>query len=262
MPSLLELQRAFVRYMVAQESTTILPLVRPAGLSSERRLNVYRNNITTTHTDALDAIYPVIRRLVGDDFFCAAARAYGREHPSLSGDVNDYGTRFPDFLADFGPGRELVYLPDVARLELAIQQAFYALDHEGLDLHRLAQVPRDVQGKLRFKLHPSVGLVSSPYPILRIWQANQDDAGSGQVIDLDAGADRVVIMRPGMEIEFLRVGDGEFALLDGIARRTDFETACQAALAIDAGLDLGGFFAFCVRQDLIVDFEQPLENTP
>ena len=53
-------------------------------------------------------------------FFGEAARQYIVGHPSLSGDLNDYGGEFAQFLAAYPHAADLPYLPDVARLEWAI----------------------------------------------------------------------------------------------------------------------------------------------
>ena len=79
------------------------------------------------------------------------------------------------FLASYPPARELGYLPDVARLEWAIDQANIAADAAPFDLSALASVAPDALGEMRFQLHPSARLIASPYPVLRIWQVNQPE---------------------------------------------------------------------------------------
>ena len=44
------------------------------GAPDARRFAVYRNNVTVGLIGALEARYPVSRRIVGDDFFRAMAR--------------------------------------------------------------------------------------------------------------------------------------------------------------------------------------------
>ena len=56
-----------------------------------------------------------------------------------------------------------------------------------LDLVALAQVPAEQQGELHFQLHPAARLLESVFPILRIWQVNQDDYAGDPSVDLTAG---------------------------------------------------------------------------
>ena len=87
------------------------------GLSGERRLQVYSNNIYRGLTDALIAVYPVIYRLVGEEFFRYMGREYIVSHPSQSGDLHKFGDQLEAFIKDFEPASGLIYLPDVAKLE-------------------------------------------------------------------------------------------------------------------------------------------------
>src|SRR4249920_487482 len=53
------------------------------------RLALYRGNVHAAWEKALANAYPVVRALVGEEFFGGLARAYGRAHPSNSGDLNE-----------------------------------------------------------------------------------------------------------------------------------------------------------------------------
>ena len=61
------------------------------------RLAVYRGNVYGNRTKALAAAYPIVRKIVGADFFDAMAREYARGNPAASGDLNEYGERLATF---------------------------------------------------------------------------------------------------------------------------------------------------------------------
>ena len=88
----------------------------------------YRHSIRRNYRNALGATYRVVKRLVGEPFFNAAVDAYVAAHPSGCADLNVYGDRFDRFLADYPPARTLPYLPDVARLEWAIDRVHNAAE--------------------------------------------------------------------------------------------------------------------------------------
>lgn len=133
----------------------------------------YRRTIEATWRAALAGQFPVVERLVGPAFFGEAARHYARAHPSASGNLHDFGARFAAFLETYGPAQGLGYLPDVARLEWALHEAFHAPGAPPFDFAALAQVEPQAHADLRFHLHPAVRLVQSPHPVLAIWEANQ-----------------------------------------------------------------------------------------
>src|SRR5512143_2794599 len=138
MARLRELQAEFARTVLDGARIEFDRYILASGLSGERRLQVYRNNVLLNLTEALKAVYPVTERLVGDGFFRYAAGRYIPQHPSTSGNLHDFGGYFPGFLATFEPAAELAYLPEVARLEWAYHGVFHAADPLPLDLGALA----------------------------------------------------------------------------------------------------------------------------
>ncbi|MBY0556645.1 MAG: DUF692 family protein, partial [Burkholderiaceae bacterium] len=96
------------------------------GQQTEHRLALYRGNLTVNWSKTLASAYPVVRQLVGDEFFDGLARAYGRAWPSGDPDLNLFGDHFEAFLRSFVHVAELPYLADMAALEWALHRAHYA----------------------------------------------------------------------------------------------------------------------------------------
>ncbi len=254
MSTLHELQQAFANHVFGTTDTGHAMPVRANGLTGERRLRVYRNNVFSSLTEALRAIYPVIDRLVGDFFFRHAAYQYIRRHPSRSGNLHDFGDRFADFLAIFPGAKALVYLPDVARLEWAYHQVFHAADATSLDPTRLIEIPPTQHERLTFQLHPASRLLASDYPILRIWEVNQDDYQGDQSVNLDEGAVRLLVIRRDFDITIEPLSDGEFVLLEVLHQSRIFAQACEAALEAQPDIDLSVCLQKHVVNGTLVDF--------
>src|SRR5690242_12053219 len=69
-PALREVQARFVAALTGGDATNeaLADLRLPTlGVDARSRLQVYRNNYRISLTDALGAVYPVLRQLVGDD---------------------------------------------------------------------------------------------------------------------------------------------------------------------------------------------------
>ena len=255
MPVLRELQLGFAEDVFSGGHTGFDAQICAAGLSGDRRLQVYRHNLFASLTGTLQAVYPVIHRLVGDGFFRYAAAQYIPRHPSTSGNLHDFGKAFPAFLQAFAPAARLVYLPDVARLEWAYHQVFHAADHPPLDPMALAAVPEECYGDLKFRLHPASRLLGSEYPILRIWQVNQEDYAGDQTVNLAEGGIRLlVIRREDLAIEIQVLEEGEFTLLSALAGNRGFAMACERALAIEGTVDVATAFRRHIVQGTLVDF--------
>jgi hypothetical protein len=249
------LQRGFAQAVFTRDLERFAPAIAPGRFPPAQHLQVYRNNVAVGLTEALKAVHPAVARLVGDEFFAHAADRYIHRHPPASGNLHDFGAVFAGFLAVFDPARGLDYLPDVARLEWAWHEAFHAADAGPLDPGRLADVPADRYGVLRFHLHPSARLLVSNYPILRIWEVNQEDYSGDQTVDLDAGGDRLLIIRRRLDVLVERLSPGDHTLLAGFARGEGFERACTAALAAEPGFDIPAALRWHVTHATLTGFD-------
>ncbi len=254
MHSLRSLQERFAQALFNPSSTGAgLPL-RANGLGVEHRLRIYRNNVFASLTEALRTCYPVVERLVGEECFASMAARYIRSHPSTSGNLHEFGGEFPEFLEDFPATQALVYLPDVARLEWARQDVYHATEPETIDLAGLKHIPPDRYGDLQFRLHPASRLLISPYPVLRIWQVNQDDYRGEGKVDLAEGSVRLLIIRRDLEIAMEPLGLGEYLLLSLLGEGHTIAHACEQAMDAEPEFDLTDTLHCHVARKTLVGF--------
>jgi hypothetical protein len=254
-PTLDELQRVFAEALLERESGGLEDAIVSDVFPASNRLRIYHNNFFTSLTEALRHIYPVVVRLVGERFFGYAAHAYIGQYPSRSGNLHDFGEYLPEFLGEFPPAAGLPYLPDVARLEWARHQAFHAAEHPPLALERLAEVPPERYGDIKFLCHPSLRLVSSAFPIGRIWAVNQPDYPGEPAVHLDSGGGQWQVMRRNLRVDIKALSAGEFALLSSFNGETSFEVACTMALEVEPALEVTACLQAHVRAQSVVDFE-------
>jgi hypothetical protein len=244
MPTLLELQRAVYRGLVAGEDGPCAAHVVAEGIAGEARLNIYRNTFITNLTTALRLVYPAIRRLVGAPFFESAARFFIEAQPPQSAWLDEYGAGFPEFLTGFAPAASLLYLPGVARLEWAVNRAFHATDAAPLDLSDLDAIAAVDHSYIAFVPHASVGLVAADYPVDAIWRAilAEDDAAIA-AIDLAAGRVWLMVERNPPGVEVLRLPEPEWRFLSELCASRPLQEAIDAAPEIDAVSLLAGHLA-------------------
>lgn len=196
---------------------------RPRGLSdgkgraAGRRFDVYRNNVMASLIEALETSFPCIRKLVGEQNFKVLARAFIEQHPPSSPLMMFYGVEMADFLAKFPPTRSMGYLPDIARLELAMRTSYHAADATSADPNRLQEIPPDRLMNVTLGLVPSAQLIRSTWPIHAIWRFNMEPGAPKP----DMAAQDVLILRPDLDPEphLLPPGGGAFAAALLKARR-------------------------------------------
>ncbi|MGL4280159.1 MAG: DNA-binding domain-containing protein, partial [Albidovulum sp.] len=131
-------------------------LTDPEGRPAGRRFDVYRNNVAVSLTEALRQAFPVVRKLVGEAFFTAMAREHARRFPPRSPLLMFYGEDMPGFLAGFPPVAHLGYLPDIARLELALRQSYHAADAKPLAVETLQSLAPEAFLAARIRLAPAL----------------------------------------------------------------------------------------------------------
>ena len=260
MPTLHEVQQSvFQALTLRDDGCAAAQLLRAEGvLSPQRRLQVYRNNFFETRIATLAAVYPVVERLVGSPFFRRAARAYIQLFPSRSGDVRAFGDAWPQFLREHVPAASLPYLGDVAALEWAYHYAYHVSELPPLRATGLARLAPTDQAELQLRLQPSASVIRSPYPVLRIWQANQPEAPDSDVsIRLDEGGARLLVVQRNLEVEFRTLGNGESLWLCALADGFGLAEATQQALDRDPCFDVAAVLGRHVADGLFVEASLP-----
>ncbi|WP_426100494.1 DUF692 family multinuclear iron-containing protein [Massilia sp. TSP1-1-2] len=229
-------QEAFARALTDVDSEGELLVHLKSGNPSER-LGLYRGNLTATWNKVLCAAFPIVRALVGDDFFTALARAYGLAHPSDNADLHHFGASFADFLALFEHVADYPYLPDMARFEWLLHRAHYAPDGAALSAAALSALSPQEFEDARFALHPACALFASSWAIAQLWQAHQADSGAvfPQAMATPCTA---AIVRPAWKTTAVALTAASHAALLALASGRTMGEALDAAFDLDDAFDL------------------------
>ncbi len=213
MPSLREVQVALSAAIRSADHEGLRDLVRDDGIPPERRVQIYRNNFRLNALAAMRATYPVIERLAGADWFAQSVGKFQETYPSQSGDLQNLGAAYPQFLHRELADTEYRYFADVAELEWCYQLVLTAGERGPVDIDKLRSTPERDYEKLRFVPRPALALVESVFPILGIWRANQPSSPSAAPMHLDSGASRVLLIRRETHVELRELAIGAYELL-------------------------------------------------
>ena len=254
-PALAASQHLFAGALLdpARTAPVLEQLQGEQGLN-EHRLALYRGNLGATWDKTLAAAYPVVRMLVGDEFFSGLSKAYGRAHPSNSGDLNRFGADFDVFLRHFRHVADYPYLPDMAALEWALHRAHYAPAAEAVTAAQLAGLSPEQMETARMTLHPACRLVASEWAVLPLWQAHQADSGVGFPERL-AAPSHGVVARPQWKTRLVPLSGAGHAALQVLGEGRDFGAALDAAFDIDDAFDVAGNLQLWLAHALIVRIE-------
>ncbi len=210
-------------------------------ISVEDRLKVYHNNIIGSVSASLCATFPVIEKLVGDDFLKAMARAFIFDTPPTSGCLHTYGTGFDDFIRSYAPAKGLPYLADVATFELAVNAAYYAPDDLAMRPDTLAGVSKDALSDVQIMLRPSVTFIESSYPILAIKHFCENEEKYDAPDLTHSHETRLLVYRPHLEVEIVSLDKDEFFILKQFHSHESLGRALEKTLDIYPAFDFNKF---------------------
>lgn len=141
------------------------------GARFERGLAAYRANAAALAARALQAAYPTVAALLGEESFALFARAFWQSHPPLRGDIAEWGDALPAFIAGDAQLAAEPYLADVASLDWALHRAVAAADDE-LPAQDLALLAERAPHTVGVRFRAGAALVQSPWPVVSIWLAH------------------------------------------------------------------------------------------
>ncbi len=245
----------------------------PAGLvtgdpaRAAARFMIHRGNVIESLANALAHTYPAVKAIAGDANFRVLAATFVRRSPPPRPHLMAYGGEFPDFIAGHAAAmRDFPFLADLARLEWAMNEVYFADDAPPLAPETLAAVPAERLPALRLALHPAARLVScDAYPIHAIWAA-ATAGGTAPDPAPDAAApqgEAVLVARPSGPVETWTLAPGETVFLGAVAAGAPLENALAAAEAAEAGFDLAATLAACLARGVFgaeVSFDPTLSG--
>ena len=220
---------------------------------AEGRLAIYRANMVAAADKALSAAYPVIRQVVGEDFFHGLAREHQRATPSASGDLGEFGAMFDAFLARFEHVQDMPWLPDLARLEWAAHRAYGAADAPDWDAASLGTVEPDRQDAIRFAWTPGLAVVRSRWPIVRVWTIHQPDADAEFAVDWTL-PETALVARDGFAVTVGACGLADAAFIEASLAGAPLGDAAAATLDQHPDFDLGALLGRAFAARLVCGF--------
>jgi hypothetical protein len=238
-------QHDFVHVLFAETGATS----SVSAIAAQPGFAVYRNTVTKSCVDALQANFPAVTRLVGEEWMRAAAAIYVRAYPPRDPRLVIYGDTFGDFLETFEPARELPYLPGVARLDRYWREAHVARDETTLAGAALAGLAPEALARTILRPHPAARWAWFDCdPIATIWSANRSsDEASADLSDLEWCGDGVLITRPAGQVLHVLVDRAVCVFLDACRAGAAVVQAAAASLAADTRVDFTKLMALLIE---------------
>lgn len=243
-----EAQALFSRTMLEHPDAVTNPDPALAGLFAgeesilPERLKIYRNNIVGSLTKAVQATYPLIEKLTGEDFSTGLMRSFVLENPPQEACLARYGAGLDQFIENFSPAKDLPYLADVARLEWAMNEAYYAPDDRPLTPSGLQNAPFDELTDMNLPLRSSVRLLESRWPLVVLRDfCLKENRHESEMLDLKQGGCRVMVYRSGLSADIVPLEPAEYMFLRAVEAENTLGNALEITLKTFPGFDFQGF---------------------
>ncbi len=244
------LQCAIAHSIWHRDGPDLAPFLRKGSFDPMRRFNIYRNNTFSSLTATLVAVFPVTLQLLGESYFRHAASLFIRSNPPEEARLVRYGGNFARFLARLDDLSEMPFIADTARLEWLIAEA---LDAPVLPACGLEQLDDGVDGTLpELRLQPSLRLMLSRWPALRIWSAHQAGGDLETLAAIRREPERIVLWRNKDNVRFLLLDAPHFSLFHSLKQRMDLESAIGRSLGRGPGFDIAAALGALFADGLIV----------
>ncbi len=246
MTNLRKLQANFISDCLSGEITDENLLMKndiiDKPISAKGRMQIYRNSAMGNIIAPLELTYPVVKDLVGDVFFELMCYKYIENNWPTSGNMNDYGANFADFINKLEQTKHLPYLSDIARLEWLFHLSSLADDKKQSDWSTFPQLTENELSKVKVKIHPSTMLITSIYPILKIWEMCKE--GNITQIDLDKEKGvNALLIRKDLKVNIYPIEDNEIAFLKALINGKTLINALDRALEIKEDESVQNFIA-------------------
>jgi len=252
-----ELQKQFLNDLFnLEESPKIVSVISETdSRSAVDQFISYRDSVIAGIIEALAISYPVVKKLVGEQFFNHIAQKFIQLNRSLSPDLNNYGYQFSDFINTLKSTDSVPYLTDIAKLEWAWQKIINGDNIKPGNLHLLSNLNEQQNEKLKFELTPHTSLIQSKFPIQQIWQVNQKESLFETEIQLTDNEIYLLIWRNELDMNITPIGNEQWDFLFLIHQDILFTDICQKFNELYPQHDIGALLTQCIQSGWIYSYK-------
>ena len=169
--TLAEVQDSFQQALLADGDGILTQLADGPREPKEVLLGLYRNSYILRLIEFAQKDHELLSAYLGDDEFEHLARGYAAAYPSRYRNAKDFCAHLPHYLAEAEPYREHPAIAELAALEKALNDAFYAKDQTAICVAHLAGFAPADWAFLRFTPHASVLRLNFRTNAADIWSA-------------------------------------------------------------------------------------------
>lgn len=219
----------------------------PSFTERTERLDIYAEGYFSRILDSMKETFSKTRKAVGDETFTLLVADYLKAFPSKFTSIDEMGCNFPKFISEFKAIKLDDWIFDLAHFEWSWMESFYAEDVKIQDgwQNELAK-----NNDSTLLIHPSVRLLHSQWPILRLIQLldSDEDLVIGDFSKKSENA--MIIYRTSGEISYEEISLPCFKILQKLKNENSLNETLSQIQNIDH-IDIAQTFSFWVSQGVL-----------
>jgi len=226
------------------------------GSKEERvfRLEIYRNNIFSSLSQALKDNYPFTTQILGEERNNILLPQFIHNFPPRSGQLYKYGREFPEFLESFSSELNIPFLAALAQIEHLKREALFCEDSTPLAQDKLSKTPPNTYPSLTFTFPASCHFFESSFNLKSILENLKNDRSEGT---FERTSSYLVLIRPHMEVIFHWLTKSEFIFFHSLHSGTVLKEAYESAIKVDEQFDPIQVLHRALDSEFFTDFNLP-----
>jgi hypothetical protein len=206
------------------DSSQLADQITPVGkLSSEKVLQVYREDFFARLTEALGSTFETTWEVLGDEDFLRLCNLYIRNNPSQFYSLGSYGREFWSLIEEEGLNVEIPFSSELAQFEWAFWETFHCINPDKrLNLDELNHL---LANELEITFSDEVQLFKFENSIAHLWKCRNE---LGEMSVENFLSPECVIIGRGKEGVLLNtLTNEEFLLMDALKKFGKWEKATE-----------------------------------
>jgi hypothetical protein len=203
-------------------------------LPASERLSIYAEGYFARLLESMTADFGALQAVLGEESFLKLVADYLKAYPSKSANIGEAGERLAAFLATHELGLEHPELVELASLEWAVIESFYADEHPAparLNPAALQSIPAESWPGASFELDASIRFLAPKSAVERLWYARHDESEVTQAASLlapsEPGAGLFIFRNPHGHVDVERIGVAQLVVLRAMARGSTLTEICE-----------------------------------
>jgi hypothetical protein len=222
------LQESFQEYLKNQEhpSEQLLSAISNTQPNKQTRLGIYHNAYRIRLLETLRSDFPKLLTLLGDDYFNQLGLEYLSQCPSTHFSIDQFGSKFPDFLKNYPNLHQAVY--ELSQFEWTLGEIITAPNADTIDKAALLQCNPESWAEIRCVLHPSVKWHMFEWQPMVIWNHLNERSDEDLPAPTHSQKRACLFWRKNLQTYFrTTASDAEYLALQALATRKSFAETCE-----------------------------------